>query len=208
MSVPIQISGRPPVIPPSNGAHVLVLSCIDPRFTEFLAWFLINYKAVHSNYDLFSLAGASLGVNQVVFTNWKGVFFDHLALALDLHEISEVWAFDHLDCGAYKQFKVLTVDDDVGKHTEELQKLQQSLATYTGSTNLTVNTKIQQLAFKGFVMSTEGSIFKVVDDGRGVEVSRGDLARSSRSVNMLISAAIGFLLIAVLFNLLYTNNNG
>lgn len=201
MSAPIQISGRPPVIPPNNGAHVLVLSCIDPRFTEFLAWFLTNYKAVHNNYDLFSLAGASLGVNQT--PNWSGVFFDHIKLALDLHEITEVWAFDHLDCGAYKNFLVQNSDEDVDQHKGQLLLLQEKLATYSADSDTNVNRKIKQLAFKGFVMSTEGAIFKVVDDGRGIEVSRGDLNRGSRSLYMLITVALGFLLVAVLVNQLY-----
>jgi len=205
MSAPIQISGCPPVIPPNNGAHVLVLSCIDPRFTEFLAWFLTNYKAVHNNYDLFSLAGASLGVNQTAFPNWSAVFADHLKLAIDLHEITEVWVFDHLDCGAYKKVLVQTTDDDVDQHKDQLQELQQTLATYSDDNDEDVNTKIKQLAFKGFVMSTEGEVFKVVDDGRGIEVTRSDLFRGSRSsLTMLLSVALGLLVIIVLFNQLYS----
>jgi hypothetical protein len=46
----------------STSASVLVLACFDPRFAEYLAYFLASQ--VWANYDLFSLAGASLGVLQ------------------------------------------------------------------------------------------------------------------------------------------------
>ena len=85
-----------------KGAKVLVLSCIDPRFTERLAHFLINDKDVHADYDLVYLAGASLGVLQHDYPSWKPMFYGHLNIAVNLHNIKEVWVFDHLDCGMYK----------------------------------------------------------------------------------------------------------
>jgi len=177
----------PPVqeyIPPSTGAKVLVLGCIDPRFSAMLSSFLVNYKDVQFIYDLFILAGASLGANQSYLTypglrtasvpgpnyplntisqfgvNWGPVFFDHLTIAISVHEITEVWVFDHLDCGAYKAIKALATDLDPSQHTPELIKLQ----GYIKTTQPT-------LFYKGFIMDTNGGITKVVDDGNGVQFS-------------------------------------
>lgn len=195
-------SGAPALVgtytyPQTSGAKVLVLGCIDPRFSEILSSFLINYKQVQFNYDLFIMAGSSLGVNQSynlngtqrtngqtgdVYTNnllavagslkigplghnWGPTFFDHLSVAVQVHRITEVWVFDHLDCGAYKFIKLASggvpaaTDSNPLPHISEIQKLQASI-------NLVQPT----LAFKGFIMDTAGLITKVVDDTRGIEL--------------------------------------
>ena len=182
--------------PTTSGAKVLVLGCIDPRYSALLSSFLVNYKDVQFIYDLFILAGASLGANQSYNTtafptvrgdnpnttdypnnllanngagigklgkNWGPTFFDHLAIAILLHQITEVWVFDHLDCGAYKAIKFgdLSLSDlDPSEHIPELIKLQGYISQTQPS-----------LAFKGFIMDTQGNISKVVDDQRGVSFS-------------------------------------
>jgi carbonic anhydrase len=179
---------------------VLVLGCIDPRYSQMLTSFLNNYKGVQFIYDLFILAGASLGVNQSYSTfptkrnagstaapyttnqlavgisntvgpmgvNWGPTFFDHLSIARLLHQITEVWVFDHLDCGAYKAIKLgglpSATDLDPAQHTPELIKLQGYINTYTSSTDYLGNAATT-LAFKGFIMDTQGEITKVVDSG-------------------------------------------
>jgi carbonic anhydrase len=169
-------------IPPNTGANILVLGCIDPRYSSMLSSFLINYKNVIFNYDLLTLAGSSLGVNQSYTTyptlraanasgnyasstikqfgvKWGPTFINHINIALALHNITEVWVFDHLDCGAYKAILGIATDLDPTLHTTELTKLKGYLATsYPG------------LAFKGFVMDTSGVITKVVDSNNGVYV--------------------------------------
>jgi len=174
------------------GANVLVLGCIDPRFTEILSSFLVNYKLVQFNYDLFNLAGAALGANQsytstpsfptargngvqssyyplsLIATNsagignlgetWGTTFFDHVDVAVALHNITEVWVFDHLDCGAYKAIKfgnLAATDNDINQHTAEIVKLQGYIqAKYPSS----------GLGFKGFVIGMDGSITQVAGD--------------------------------------------
>jgi len=175
--------------PTTTGAKVLVLGCIDPRFSALLSSFLVNYKDVQFIYDLFILAGASLGANQSYTTfpttrastakgnyiggiildgtnyignNWGPTFFDHLAIAILLHQITEVWVFDHLDCGAYKAIKFGNLnlpDEDPTQHTPELVKLQGYIKTAQPA-----------LAFKGFIMDKGGNITKVVDDNRGISL--------------------------------------
>jgi hypothetical protein len=180
--------------------HCFVIFLLDYHQLSFLN----NYKGVQFVYDLFILAGASLGVNQSYTTfptkrssgsaaapyttnqlatgiantvgpmgvNWGPTFFDHLSIARLLHQITEVWVFDHLDCGAYKAIKLggLPNATDLlpGPHTEELIKLQGYINIYTSTTDYLGNAPTQ-LAFKGFVMDMNGGITKVVDSG-GVQV--------------------------------------
>jgi hypothetical protein len=180
-NVPVDI-GYCAEIPPNTGASVLVLGCIDPRYSALLSQFLTQYKDIQFNYDLFTLAGASLGFNQSYTTydtiravgppatapytsnmiselgvNWGPVFCQHVRIALAIHNITEIWAFDHLDCGAYKRIKfgsASATDLDINQHTPELQKMM---------TN--IRTTFPQLAFKGFVMDTMGNITQVVSSG-------------------------------------------
>lgn len=178
--------------PSSSGAKILVLGCIDPRFSEILSAFLVNYKEVQFVYDLFITAGSSLGVNQsynldgtqrpdnntgTAYTNnilaaagggkigglghkWGPTFFDHLDVAVKVHGITEVWVFDHLDCGAYKAIKfgnLALSDNDPNQHIPEIIKLK-------GYINLAQ----PSLGFKGFIMDNSGVVSKVVDDSKGV----------------------------------------
>ena len=193
----IQASAYLPVcqhISGASGARVLVLGCIDPRFSSMLTSFLINYKDVQFSYDLTILAGASLGANQSYTTfsttrtppavgnyplnlipqfggAWGPTFFNHLSIARALHGITEVWVFDHLDCGAYKRIKfgdVANPDLLIPPHTQELIKLMGYVNTYTSAADYLGN-PATSLAFKGFVMDTSGNISKVVDNGLGVQ---------------------------------------
>jgi carbonic anhydrase len=183
------------------GANVLVLGCIDPRFTEILSSFLVNYKMLQFNYDLFNLAGAALGANQSYNTSttsfpvprgngvqsidyplsliaangagignlgetWGRTFFDHVSVAVDLHKITEVWVFDHLDCGAYKAIKfgnLTATDNDINQHTTEIVKLhgyiQQQSQWWWGHQSLPPT-----LEFKGFVIDMQGGITQVAGD--------------------------------------------
>ena len=197
---------------------VLVLGCIDPRYAQLMTSFLNNYKDVQFIYDLFILAGSSLGVNQSykhtgqfpnnkrdpgsaagtsyptnqlavgisntvgpMGVNWGPTFFDHLSIARLLHQITEVWVFDHLDCGAYKAIKLGglgTTDLLPGPHIEELVKLQGYINTYTSGIDYLLNPPTQ-LAYKGFIMDMNGGITKVVESG-GINLDISKIFGSSR----------------------------
>lgn len=128
-------------------ASVLVLACIDPRYTNDLAWYLTHNEELHADYDLFCLAGASLGVTQHTHAGWKDTFFDHVQLALDLHGIEEIWCFDHLDCGMYKATLGLDKDDDPKVHSHHMDELA-SL----------IKSKHPQLRFKKYMIEVDGAI--------------------------------------------------
>jgi hypothetical protein len=190
---PIQVASSGVQIPIyTPPAKVLVLGCIDPRFAGFLEWFLVHQSQIFGQYDLFTLAGASLGFNQsligqgnpsaglnfsgnawdggvatgnyennATFLHWDEVFLNHLDIAESLHQITDVWIFDHLDCGAYKIIKfndpTLAVSDlDILAHSDEIARMACHVAAHSPA-----------LKVKGFVMNTTGDIFKVYDDRQG-----------------------------------------
>ena len=131
-------------------ASVFVLSCIDPRYTNDLAWFLTHNQELHADYDLVCLAGASLGVLQHSYPGWEAMFFDHVQLALDLHGIEEIWCFDHLDCGMYKATLKLEKDDDKKIHIQKMEELRK-----------VVRSKFPKLKFRKFIIEINGTIIPV-----------------------------------------------
>jgi hypothetical protein len=203
-------------------AKVLVLGCIDPRFASYLSWFLTHYRDVYGKFDLFTLAGASLGVNQSsdvggpsagpefggpvygnynnvgnpIFLHWDSVFTAHLDLALTLHQITDVWIFDHLDCGAYKIIKfgsLSSSDDVIPPHTYEIARLAESIDDFIALRTPTT----PALNIKGFVINTSGNIFKVYDNERGGL----DVLQSSTSSSgvWLWPTLVGLLVLILIF---------
>ena len=197
----------------NSGAKVLVLGCIDPRYSAVMTSFLNDYQGVQFIYDLFILAGASLGANQSYTTfpairtltsrgsypnniladnavgigdlgrTWGPTFFDHLRVARLLHTITEVWVFDHLDCGAYKAilFGDLGVSDDlIGPHVTEIAKLQSLINEFTPVDGLN---SPYTLSFKGFVIDKAGTIRNVIDDNTGTKIDNTIEFGSSRIRN-------------------------
>lgn len=100
--------------------NVLVLSCIDLRLTDNLMHFL-HYDNLTNRYDHFALAGTSL-MTQVAhpklsgffidsisndvskFAHWRQIWNDHLNIAIDLHDIKDVYIVEHQSCGAYTEY--------------------------------------------------------------------------------------------------------
>lgn len=97
--------------------NVLAISCIDLRLTDNLVKFL-HAENLDNRYDHVALAGASLccgdGQKPYSFTDdfkkmavkWKDVLLEHLTIAVQLHQIEDVYIIEHEDCGAYKNFLV------------------------------------------------------------------------------------------------------
>jgi hypothetical protein len=139
---------KPPYHDYSKGkASAFVLTCIDPRYTFDVAYYLQHKKELHQDYDLFTLAGASVGAAK---KEWTKTFFDTLALGLKLHGITEVWCFDHLDCGMYKATFGLEKDLDPKIHKTCMDKLKKM-----------VKKKYPQLKFREFLVDAKGHIKSV-----------------------------------------------
>ena len=145
-----QPSGRP------GRASVFALTCIDPRFAFDVAHFLNLQKDLHQDYDLFTSAGASVGAQK---KEWTKAFFDNLALGIQLHGISEVWCFDHLDCGMYMATFGLKKDKDPKIHIVEMNKLEKL-----------VKKKHPSLKFRKFMVDGRGKIEEVTGRMGGIAV--------------------------------------
>jgi carbonic anhydrase len=106
-----------------NTAKAIVLSCIDFRFVNDEIYFL--NKDRKNNFNLFSLAGASLGYNQNTFPEWGVTFDKHVELSKQLHDIDEIIVIDHMDCGAYRILyhnDEMTKEEEYELHTKNLNK--------------------------------------------------------------------------------------
>jgi carbonic anhydrase len=79
----------------------LLLSCMDFRLADETERYMAG-RGMRDKYDHVILAGASLGAMTGKFPDWGKTFFQHLDVAIQLHQIHSVIVLDHRDCGAYK----------------------------------------------------------------------------------------------------------
>jgi hypothetical protein len=193
-----------------GSAKVLVLSCIDPRYTAILNWFLTNYKTLENDYDLFVLAGGSLGYNQangsefapmnsttnVTYNtantkeHWATVFKQHINLAKLLHGITEIWVFDHMDCGAFNYFLEPVGTETVQLHYGSIRKFIELVETDYGTLN-----------FKGFLIDQTATIrlthTKTNDPATAINVD----PMPTGKVNYFIVTLIGILVFLIFYNI-------
>jgi hypothetical protein len=109
------------------GGHeveALVLSCMDFRLVNEVS-FLLNEHGLVNKYDQVILAGATLGVATDKYPAWAETFWNHLDLAIKLHEVKRVIAVDHRDCGAFK----LVFNKDYGKSPDEETQIHTKVMT-------------------------------------------------------------------------------
>ncbi|MFO0952853.1 MAG: hypothetical protein U0835_17225 [Isosphaeraceae bacterium] len=113
-------------VPPRH--NVLLLSCMDPRLIDDLSNFM-HRDNLTNRFDHVILAGACLGVTQEQFPHWRETFFEHLGLAVALHDIQEIYLVEHRSCGAYAHFLGLEYGDSQEEQLrEEADHLRQALA--------------------------------------------------------------------------------
>ena len=120
---------------PKKKADILLLTCMDFRF--FLT---ISEKMKGRKYDHVVLAGAALGVVQGKYLRWGKTFFDHLGLAIHLHEIHTVIVMEHRECGAYgpdpgfgKLPDKPDPEDERRVHCEQVELLRKEIKKYDKS---------------------------------------------------------------------------
>lgn len=87
----------------AGGTDVLLLSCMDYRLMGHVASYMAK-RDMAGKYDHIVLAGASIGVLNQTFPTWGRTFWDHVKVAIDLHQVKTLMIMDHRDCGAYKVF--------------------------------------------------------------------------------------------------------
>lgn len=79
----------------------LLLSCMDYRLIDDTERYMAG-RGLRDKYDHVILAGASLGALTEKYPAWNKTFWEHLDVAIQLHQIHKVIVMDHRDCGAYK----------------------------------------------------------------------------------------------------------
>jgi hypothetical protein len=101
--------------------NVLLLSCMDLRLLDNLVRFMA-FENLENRYDQFILAGAAAGA--MMMPSWHKAFFDHLVLAVGLHQIKYVYLVEHRDCGAYVEFfekSYVTYEPNAGHNIYDLE---------------------------------------------------------------------------------------
>ncbi|WP_247893489.1 carbonic anhydrase [Azospirillum endophyticum] len=101
----------------AGSVDTLLLSCMDYRLMGHVAGYM-NARNMQANYDHVILAGASLGALTDKKPAWGDAFWDHVAVAKELHHIKRLIVMDHRDCGAYKVFLGMDLSPDPAKESE------------------------------------------------------------------------------------------
>lgn len=151
--------------------NVLLLSCMDLRLIDELASFM-DRDNLTNRYDHLVFAGAALGVNQTKYPAWSGVFFEHLKVALELHQPEDVYIVEHRTCGAYRKFLNLDFGDDPvsqererGSHEEQAAILAETIRTWCEGSPLGKDKKVE-LKVRAFLMDLRGDI-TLLGEGAG-----------------------------------------
>ena len=110
----------------AGGTDALLLSCMDYRLMDEIEEYMSG-RGLRDKYDHVILAGAALGAVTDKFPAWNQTFWEHLDVAIKLHNIHKVIVLDHRDCGAYKVIlgpeHAQNPQKEKSVHAEQLQKL-------------------------------------------------------------------------------------
>ena len=128
----------------------LLLSCMDYRLTSETERYMSG-RGLRNKYDHVILAGASLGALTDKYPAWNQTFWEHLEVAIQLHQIQKVILLDHRDCGAYQ---VILGEDfakdrakETAEHTTHLRELRRQILA-----------KHPKLAVGMYLMSLDGKV--------------------------------------------------
>jgi carbonic anhydrase len=94
-------AGLIPAMARAATVTALAITCIDYRLVDDAVHFF-DERHLTKDYDQVSLAGASLAAMSPKFRSSNAAFWDHVAIAQQLHAIRKVIVVDHRDCGAFK----------------------------------------------------------------------------------------------------------
>ena len=116
----------------AGGTDALLLSCMDYRLVNETESYMTG-RGLRDKYDHVILAGAALGAITDKFPAWNKTFWEHLDVAIKLHNVHTVMVMDHRDCGAYK----VILGEDFGQtparetaaHTVQLQSLRHMIVS-------------------------------------------------------------------------------
>lgn len=128
----------------------LLLSCMDYRLMDDVERYMSG-RGLRDKYDHIVLAGASLGAVTDKYPAWNQTFWEHLDIAIKLHDIKSVIVMDHRDCGAYKVIlgaaPVANPAIEKDTHAVQLKKLKGL-----------INKKYPKLSVEMLLMSLDGKV--------------------------------------------------
>ena len=137
----------------AGGTDVLLLSCMDFRLMDEIEHYMTK-RGLRNKYDHVVLAGASLGAVTDKFPAWNKTFWEHLDIAIKLHNIHTVMVMDHRDCGAYKV--VVGPEHAKDKATETAAHAKQ-----LGALRAQLVEKHQKLKVETLLMAIDGKVEKI-----------------------------------------------
>jgi hypothetical protein len=148
----VSLLGIAPAVPvayAAGNADALLLTCMDYRLMDDVERYMSG-RGLRDKYDHVVLAGAALGAVTDKYPAWNQTFWDHLEIALKLHNVHRVIVIDHRDCGAYKvllevDHKDLEVERNA--HAVQLKKLKVAIAE-----------KHPKLAVESLLMALDGTV--------------------------------------------------
>lgn len=159
---PHMINGRDMDYLPPRG-NVLLLSCMDARLISELALFM-DSDNLTNRYDHVILAGAALGALQNTLPYWGETFFHHLGLAIELHNVADVYIVEHRNCGAYRKFLGLDYGDTTAEqarerrdHAEWAFRLRDAILDWTRARGKEEGTPVE-LNVRCFLMDLRGHV--------------------------------------------------
>lgn len=119
--------------------NVLLVTCMDLRLLDNIVDFM-NHDNLCNRYDHIVFAGAALGAMGVPGGTddhgrpnerpcWHETFRDHLAAAVTLHSVKDVYILEHRGCGAYSTvFHILNEGDgpevELARHADYAARLE------------------------------------------------------------------------------------
>jgi len=134
-------------------SDVLLLSCMDYRLIHATERYMAG-RGLQGKYDQVILAGAALGALTDRYPAWNKTFWEHLDVAIQLHQIHQVIVLDHRDCGAYKVILGEDFAKDRAKeaavHADKLKELRKQ-----------INAKYPKLEVELLLMSLDGKVEKI-----------------------------------------------
>lgn len=161
-----------PYPPPRK--NVLLLSCMDLRLIDDIVPFMEGDN-LSNRYDQLVFAGSALGVIQKDHKAWYEVFFQHLDIAVTLHQIQDVYIMEHRDCGAYAKF--LGKKGQYGDSAREKKREEKDHRKYAFELRDEINVHCGKKVTEGgdaelwninvrcFMMDLRGSVLWLKDDG-------------------------------------------
>ena len=138
------------VVLAAGGTDAMLLSCMDYRLVDETERYMTK-RGLRNKYDHVILAGASLGALTDKFPAWNKTFWEHLAVAIDLHHIKRVIVLDHRDCGAYK----VILGEDFAKNRAKETEVH---ATKLRDLRTQIQGKHAKLAVETLLMSLDGKV--------------------------------------------------